>query len=135
MADQSDHDDAHWRRKLTPEQYQITRRGGTEPPFTGIYHNCKEPGLYRCICCEAPLFSAATKYDSGSGWPSFYQPVSEAAVRTLEDFSHGMHRTEVRCANCNAHLGHVFGDGPNPTGLRFCINSVSLDLDREPDSA
>lgn len=118
---------------LTPLQYHVTQEGGTEPPFTGIYNDAKEPGLYRCVVCGNALFSSATKYESGSGWPSFWQPVSEDAVKTTEDRSLGMVRTEVNCANCDAHLGHVFPDGPEPTGLRFCMNSASLDLDTEAD--
>lgn len=121
--------DEEWRRELTPEQYRITRRKGTEPPFTGEYNKTKTEGVYRCADCGNPLFSSDTKYDSGSGWPSYYQPVSPDAVETEEDNSHGMHRTEVLCARCEAHLGHVFEDGPEPTGLRYCVNSASLKLE------
>jgi peptide-methionine (R)-S-oxide reductase len=118
-----------WRRELSPEQYQITRCAGTERAFTGKYWDTKTPGTYRCACCGAPLFDSETKYDSGSGWPSFYGPIADDAVTTREDSSHGMRRIEVLCAGCDAHLGHVFPDGPPPTGLRFCMNSASLDLE------
>lgn len=123
--------DDDWRRELTPDQYRIMRQKGTEPPFTGEYVNEKTPGVYRCAACGTPLFRSDTKYDSGSGWPSFYAPIDEANVETEEDRSHGMRRTEVMCATCEAHLGHVFPDGPRPTGLRYCVNSASLTLDPE----
>jgi peptide-methionine (R)-S-oxide reductase len=123
--------DDDWRRELTPDQYRIMRQKGTEPPFTGEYVNEKTPGVYRCAACGTPLFRSDTKYDSGSGWPSFYAPIDEANVETEEDRSHGMRRTEVMCAKCEAHLGHVFPDGPRPTGLRYCVNSASLTLDPE----
>lgn len=115
-----------WRAALNPEQFQVCRMGGTERPFTGKYHDSKEPGRYHCVCCQAELFDSSAKFDSGCGWPSYFQPVEESVLRHLDDHSHGMQRTEVRCAACDAHLGHVFPDGPKPTGLRYCINSVCL---------
>lgn len=121
--------DAEWREQLTPQQYQVCREKGTEPPFTGEYFDCKEDGVYHCRCCGAPLFDAQTKYDSGTGWPSYFQPVNPDAVAEHEDLSHGMRRIEVTCAACGSHLGHVFPDGPQPTGQRYCINSVSLKLE------
>jgi peptide-methionine (R)-S-oxide reductase len=121
-----------WRSELTPDQYRIMREKGTEPPFTGEYLDEKTPGVYRCAACGTPLFTSDAKYDSGSGWPSFYAPIDEENVRREEDRSHGMRRTEAMCAKCEAHLGHVFPDGPRPTGVRFCVNSASLKLDPEP---
>lgn len=121
-----------WRRQLTPEQYRIAREKGTERAFTGEYVNEKAEGVYRCVCCGAELFTSETKYDSGSGWPSFYAPVDEKAIETEEDTSFGMRRTEIMCARCDAHLGHVFPDGPRPTGERYCVNSASLKLERAP---
>ncbi len=118
--------DAQWRAELDPHTYEITREGGTEPPFTGALLHCKKNGTYTCACCGLELFKSDQKYDSGSGWPSFWQPLAGDRVRTLRDTSHGMIREEVRCARCDAHLGHVFPDGPRPTGLRFCVNSASL---------
>ena len=116
------------KKTLSPEQYEVLRRKGTEGPFTGIYYNNKRRGTYLCAGCGSPLFDSETKFDSGTGWPSYYQPISEQAVDTEEDKSYGMNRNEVLCARCGGHLGHVFSDGPEPTGLRYCINSVSLDF-------
>ena len=121
--------DDEWREMLTAEEFEITRRAGTERAFTGVYNDCKTPGIYNCKCCDTPLFDSTTKYESGSGWPSFYAPISSDVVATHEDTSLGMRRIEVTCAACDAHLGHVFPDGPEPTGLRFCMNSASLNLE------
>lgn len=119
-----------WQKELTPEQFNICRKKGTERAFTGKYYNCREKGTYLCSCCENELFNSNTKYDSGSGWPSFWQPI-ESAIKTETDSSLGMQRVEVMCKECGAHLGHVFEDGPQPTGLRYCINSISLKLERD----
>lgn len=118
------------KKELTEEQYYITQEKGTERPFTGEYNDHKEDGIYTCICCAAKLFDSKTKYNSGSGWPSFYQPNSKEVIKDLQDHSHGMNRTEVVCGECGAHLGHVFNDGPRPTGLRYCINSASLRFEK-----
>jgi peptide-methionine (R)-S-oxide reductase len=126
--------DAELRERLTPEQYEVTQKAGTERAFTGEYWDCHDDGTYVCIVCGEPLFSSETKYESGTGWPSFFKPVGDEAVEEATDSSHGMVRTEARCGNCGAHLGHVFPDGPNPTGLRYCMNSASLKLEEASES-
>lgn len=124
--------DEGWRERLDPLQFEVARKGGTERAFTGIYWDAKDDGIYRCVACRQALFSSDTKFESGSGWPSFWEPLDGEVVRLVSDTGHGMVRTEVRCARCDSHLGHVFEDGPQPTGLRYCMNSASLDLDTEP---
>jgi peptide-methionine (R)-S-oxide reductase len=134
MAEKTVKSKDEWREQLTPEQYWVTRQKGTERPFTGEYYYFKGQGTYQCVCCGNDLFASDTKYESGSGWPSFWAPISEENVETERDTSHGMVRTEVVCSNCNAHLGHVFEDGPQPTGLRYCVNSASLQFAEEADA-
>jgi peptide-methionine (R)-S-oxide reductase len=130
MVDKTQKTEQEWMQQLSPEQFQICRLKGTERPHTGKYNNEKSTGVYKCICCGHPLFESDTKFESGSGWPSFYAPLGDDAIATEEDSSHGMRRVEVICARCDSHLGHVFEDGPAPTGLRYCMNSVSLNLDK-----
>ena len=129
--DQLPQTDADWQERLTPEQFQVARKAGTERAFTGEYWDCHDDGVYDCVCCGAPLFSSEAKFESGTGWPSFFQALEADAVEEDTDTSHGMARTEARCRNCGAHLGHVFPDGPRPTGQRYCMNSASLRLRRE----
>ncbi len=130
MADKIVKTPKEWKETLTPEQFEVCINKGTEPPFTGKYYNSKEKGTYKCICCGETLFKSDTKYDSGSGWPSFWQPLSDEKIEYISDTEYGMVRTEVNCKKCGAHLGHVFDDGPKPTNLRYCINSISLELDK-----
>ena len=131
MGEKIQKSEGEWKQQLTPNQYYVTRQKGSEPPFTGEYESTETPGTYKCVCCGQPLFRSESKFHSGCGWPSFTSPMAGEAVDEETDKSHGMTRTEIKCSRCDAHLGHVFEDGPDPTGLRYCINSVSLTLDKD----
>lgn len=133
MADKIEKTPQEWKEILTPDQFEVCINKGTEPPFSGKYYKNKEKGTYKCVCCGEPLFTSDTKYDSGSGWPSFWQPLSDEKIEYISDSAYGMIRTEVNCKKCGAHLGHVFDDGPKPTNLRYCINSISLDLEKKDE--
>ena len=131
MTEKINKSDEEWQQELTAEEFIVCRKKGTERPFTGKYNDTKEEGMYLCRCCGEPLFNSAAKYDSGSGWPSFFQTSTETGVTEAQDATHGMSRTEIQCSHCGSHLGHMFPDGPQPTGLRYCVNSLSLKLDKE----
>ena len=133
MADKITKTPKEWKEELTPDQFEVCINKGTEPPFSGKYYKNKEKGTYNCFCCKEPLFTSDSKYDSGSGWPSFWQPLSDDKIEYISDNAYGMVRTEVNCKKCGAHLGHVFDDGPKPTNLRYCINSISLDLEKKDE--
>ncbi len=133
MVDKIEKTPQEWKEVLTPDQFEVCINKGTEPPFSGKYYKNKEKGTYKCVCCGEPLFTSETKYDSGSGWPSFWQPLSDEKIEYISDNAYGMIRTEVNCKKCGAHLGHVFDDGPKPTNLRYCINSISLNLEKKDE--